>query len=188
MTCIAAIAEGGTVWMGADSAGSNGSRINTRADPKIYEVGEMLIGFTTSYRMGQLLGYKLCLPHHHTDVSILDYLHNDFIDAVRETLKSGGYAREDCGAETGGTFLVGYRGRIFQVESDFQIGEQASNYDAVGSGVLVALGALYATSGVGLSPEKRIKIALRAAEEHAVGVRGPIVLKSLPDNETFEDI
>lgn len=188
MTCIAAIAEGGTIWMGADSLGSNRVTQSVRKDPKIFKVGEMLIGFTSSYRMGQLLGYKLCMPKHHKGVSIEEYLHKEFIDEVRRVLKTGGYTTIDNNEEIGGCFLVGYRGRIFRVDNDFQIAENLCNYDSVGCGSQVANGTLFATNGTELNPKERIKLAIKAAEEQVIGVRGPIVIKSLPDNETFENI
>jgi len=40
----------------------------------------------------------------------------------------------DKGQEAGGTFLVGYRGRLFRVDSDYQVGESVNNYCAVGCG------------------------------------------------------
>ncbi len=54
MTCIAAVAHEGNVWMGADSAGVSGLALAVRRDPKIYRVGDFLFGFTSSFRMGQL--------------------------------------------------------------------------------------------------------------------------------------
>ena len=42
MTCIAAVAHEGNVWMGADSAGVAGLALAVRRDPKIYRVGDFL--------------------------------------------------------------------------------------------------------------------------------------------------
>ena len=179
MTCICAIAEEGKTWIGADSAGANSSQIFTRKDPKLFRKGNMLIGFTSSYRMGQLLRYSLILPKHYEGVSVEEYLHTVFIDEVRETLSKGGFLRKDREEEIGGVFIVGYKGRLFTVESDFQIGETVCGYHAVGCGDSVALGSLYSTNGAGLSSEKRIKIALEAAQEFCLGVRGPFLIESL---------
>lgn len=88
MTCIVALKDEGRVVMGADSAGVGGYSRSNRMDPKIYRVGSMLIGFTTSFRMGQLLGYSLTLPHHHADVPIEKYMATSFITAVRDCLKA----------------------------------------------------------------------------------------------------
>lgn len=175
MTCIAAVTHNGTVWMGADSAGVAGLSLSVRRDPKIYRVGEFLFGFTSSFRMGQLLGYKFTPPQHHSEWDAGRYMATVFIDALRETLKAGGYARTDNGEEHGGTFLAGYRGRIFRVDSDFQVGENLHPFDAVGCGADLALGALHATSSV--APKERILLALEAAEAFSAGVRRPFIVE-----------
>ncbi len=171
MTIIAAIAENGRVWMGADSAGVSGYSLTVRRDPKIYQVGELLFGFTSSFRMGQLLGHSFVAPLRDDALSPERFMSTVFIDAVRTTFKSGGYARVHDGEEAAGVFLVGYRGRIFRVESDYQVGESVENFDAVGCGADVALGALYVSRD--LDPVVRIHGALTAAEAFSAGVRGP---------------
>src|ERR1019366_6351782 len=77
--------------------------------------------------------------------------------------------------ESGGTFLVGTHGRLFEVSSDYQIGEPADPYAAVGCGSEVALGALHATGGSKMTPHQRLEAALAAAERFSNGVRGPFV-------------
>lgn len=171
MTCIAAVAEGGNVWMGADSAGVAGFSLAVRRDPKIYRVGDFLFGFTSSFRMGQLLGYKFSPPLHHSEWDTDRYMTTVFIDALRDTLKAGGYARTHNGAEEAGEFLVGYQGRIFRVCSDYQVGENVEPFDAVGCGAELALGALHATRDK--PPDERIGAALEAAEAFSAGVRRP---------------
>jgi hypothetical protein len=177
VTCIVAIAEGGNVWMGADSAGVAGLALSVRRDPKIYRVGDFLFGFTSSFRMGQLLGYKFTPPQHHSEWDIERYMITVFIDALRDTLKAGGYASTDNGAEVAGEFLVGYRGRIFRVCSDYQVGENVEQFDSVGCGAETALGALYATKGG--KPIDRLACALEAAEAFSAGVRRPFLVEFL---------
>ena len=177
MTCIVAVAQDGKVWMGADSAGASGYDLTVRMDPKIFRVGGMLIGFTSSFRMGQLLGYRLALPRHHPDQSVDDYLHREFIDSVRDTLKAGGFVSNSSGREDSGTFLVGYAGRVFTVYDDFQIAESAHPFAACGSGAAVALGSMHSTSE--LPPNVRLEKALRAAEAFNAGVRAPFRFEAL---------
>lgn len=178
MTCIVALVDKGAVHMGCDSAGVGGYSRQNRADPKIYRVGSMLIGFTTSFRMGQLLGYALTPPHHHADVAIEKYMATTFVDAVRECLKAGGWAGKDKEVEQGGTFLVGYRGRIFEIESDYQVAERSDPYNAVGCGFELALGSLY-SSGTMASPRARLQLALEAAAAFSAGVYPPFRFESL---------
>lgn len=178
MTCIVALKHEGIVYMGCDSAGVGGYSRANRVDPKIYRVGEMLIGFTTSFRMGQLLGYSLTLPRHHADVPVENYMATLFINAVRECLKAGGFAKKENETEQGGTFLAAYRGRIFEIESDYQVGEREEPYTAVGCGFDLALGSLY-TSGHWAAPRDRIRAALEAAAAFSAGVHPPFRIEEL---------
>lgn len=180
MTCVVALRHDGRIYMGADSAGVGGwySRQN-RMDPKIYRVGEMLIGFTTSFRMGQLLGYSLSVPHHHPDVAIEKYMATTFINAVRECLKGGGWAEKDKEQEKGGNFLVAYKGRIFEIQRDYQVAESADAFNAVGCGQDLALGSLHTSQGWTLKPRDRVEIALEAAAAFSAGVHPPFKIEEL---------
>jgi ATP-dependent protease HslVU (ClpYQ) peptidase subunit len=180
MTCVVALKQGDTIYMGCDSAGVGGwySRQN-RADPKIYRVGKSLIGFTTSFRMGQLLGHSLTLPEHHTDVAIEKWMVTSFVDAVRSCLKNGGFATKDKEVETGGDFLVAYQGRLFEIETDYQVAERDEPYSAVGCGKDLALGALFASEHLAKNPRKRIELALKAASTFSAGVYPPFRIEEL---------
>ncbi|WP_433233811.1 hypothetical protein [Actinomadura nitritigenes] len=170
MTAIAGLVHDGRVHLGGDSAGVGGYALTVRADAKVFANGPYVMGFTTSFRMGQLLRWSLEAPHPKGDLE--KFMSTVFVDAVRETLKDGGWLRKDSEREGGGTFLVGVRGRLFTIESDFQVGEAADGYAAVGCGHDLALGALYATSGQ-RKPRRRLRLALEAAERFSAGVRGP---------------
>lgn len=157
--------------MGGDSAGVDGYHLVTRKDTKVFRVGDFTLGFTTSFRMGQLLAHAFNPPKRHTDQDVYAYMVTTFIDGLRDCLKAGGWAKRDSEREVGGTFLVGYEGRLFQIEGDYQVGEPLSGYAACGCGCEVALGALYATGN--MKPRDRVKVALQAAEAFSAGVRGP---------------
>lgn len=184
MTCIVGLVDEGKVYIGGDSAGVNGNwDLIVRADPKVFRTGPFLMGFTSSFRMGQLLHYAFVPPPHPPELDLYRYMTVDFINAVRDCLKSGGWAKKEGEKEVGGIFLVGYRGHLFHVESDYQVGEALDGYMAVGSGDEVARGALYATQK--LPPMVRLRLALEAAERWNAGVRGPFVIEVLePEPES----
>jgi hypothetical protein len=138
----------------------------------------MLIGFTTSFRMGQLLGYALNVPECHADVPVERYMATTFMDSVRACLKAGGFSKKENEVEKGGTFLVGYRGRIFLVCDDFQVAESSRDFDSCGAGYMLALGSLYSSAEI--VPEARVRLALEAAEAFCPSVRGPMVIEKLP--------
>lgn len=183
MTCIVALTKDGIVYMGGDAAGQNAYLSYERVDPKVFQKKDMLIGFTSSFRMGQLLRHKLEIPLHDPLKTVEQYLVTDFIEAVSNCLKDGGYAtrineRDECGI-----FLVGYKGRIFRVGEEYDVGESADGYDAVGIGAEVALGSLFSTDTNGQiqDPEYRVNKALQAAAHVSIGVRGPFTILSSED-------
>jgi len=157
--------------MGGDSAGAAGYALTVRADEKVFRNGPMLFGFTSSFRMGQLLRYALCIPDHDPRVDVDKFMATTFIDAVRECLKSHGWASKKHESEEGGEFLVGYRGLLFYVGSDYQIGRPLDKYHAVGCGDQVALGALFASGHLG--GRARIEVALAAAARSSCAVYPP---------------
>lgn len=171
MTCIVGLVDGGKVYLGGDSAGVDGLHLAVRKDPKVFRVGECIIGFTSSFRMGQLLAHSLKPPKWHGDKDVFEYMVTDFVDAVRECLKAGGYARRNCEAEEGGTFLVGFHGRLFEIEEDYQVGETLAGVAACGCGRDVALGSLFSTTK--MPAIERVRLALQAAEAFNAEVRGP---------------
>ena len=177
MTAIVGLVQSGSIYIGGDSAGVSGTSLTVRADAKVFRKRRYVFGFTTSFRMGQLIRYSLALPK---PVGNLDaFMATTFIDAVRDCLKAGGWAMKDNEREEGGTFLVGVKGRLYAVYDDYQVATAADGFAAVGSGDQVALGALFATADAGLSPRRRVMSALAAAERFSAGVRGPFVcLKS----------
>lgn len=174
MTCIVGLVHCNRVHMGADSAGVAGLDIVVRRDPKLFRVGELLIGFTTSFRMGQLLAYGFTPPKRHPADDVMAWMVTEFIEAVRSRFKSGGFTRVENAEESGGCFLVGIAGRLFQIDSDFQVGEVRNGMMAVGCGAAYALGALYSMGD--FPPADRITTALHAAAEFSAGVRGPFVM------------
>ena len=178
MTCIVGVVEGDTVWIGGDSAGVGGLSLTVRADAKVFTNGSMVFGFTASFRMGQLLRHALTVPDHDPRVPVEKYMATTFIDAVRACLKSHGWASKKDENEIGGDFLVGYRGRLFSIESDYQVGESVDGYAATGCAHDVARGALFATPGLAARP--RVLLALEAAERCSAGVRGPFHVLASP--------
>lgn len=174
MTCIVGIEHGGRVYVGADAAGSNGHSIEARVQPKVFTNRGYVIGYTTSFRMGQLLQYAFNpdpAPAHGID----RFMVTKFIDQMREAFKAGGYQRTRDEREDGGTFLVGVGSRLYEIGDDMQVGRVRNGYNAVGSGGLIACGSLHST--IGQAPAVRIRKALKAAEHHCATVGGPFTIR-----------
>jgi hypothetical protein len=145
MTCIVGIAEGGRVYLGGDSAGVAGYQITVRADAKVFSVGPYIMGFTTSFRMGQLLHHTFKPPKPKGNLD--RFMVAEFIPAVMDCLDDGGWLNTENGRRDGGTFLVGLGGRLFVIYDDFQVGDSTDGYDAVGCGADIAFGSLHTSKG-----------------------------------------
>jgi len=170
MTCIVALEHNGNVYVGGDSAAVAGWDVQSITHPKVFRVGDFIIGYTTSFRMGQLLEYNLTVPDN-PDGDDLRYLITQFIPAVRECLKQGGFAKVENNTEEGGEFIVGYRGRIYLVGSDFQITHHRDRFLSTGCGESFAMGALAAMEIT--DPKKAVLKALKIAGMFSAGVRPP---------------
>lgn len=155
MTCIAALIDNGKVYMGGDSAAVADDKIEVRLNRKVFRNGRYVIGFTGSFRVGQLLQYTE-LPQPITN--LLAHIINAVVPFIQ---KIAGKDVDDL--------LLGAAGRLFKVSSDYSVAEYDS-YAAAGTGEPYALGRLHGSLG---APELRVLAALEAAQAHCNGVRAP---------------
>lgn len=176
MTCIVGLVHKGKIYIGGDSCGSDAWSWQTVNNPKVFKVQDFLIGCTSSFRMIDLLAYKLQVDRSHPDDSDDKFMRTTFIDAVRQCLKDGGFTEtDDDGKPCGGNFLVGYNGRLYEVQDDFSILNCPDWGCSVGSGEQAARGSLWTTRDI-QNPTKRIQTALEAAEAVVPSVRGPFII------------
>jgi len=166
----------GAIYFGADSAATGGSQVTIRKDKKVFFVQDFLIGCCGSARMRQLLQYALVPPAYDPTMDVERYMVTDFIDAVRQRFKDGGFAQREEEQERAGTFLVGFHKRLFSVMADYQLIEPLDGYYAIGTGDDVALGALFATQNLDMRPQHRIDLALQAAAHLITEVRAPFTV------------
>ena len=190
MTAIVALTDGKRLCIAGDSAGvAVGGEIHIRKTAKVFVRDGYAIGYTTSFRMGQLLKYEVILPPQPTDtVDLEEFMVRTFVPAVRSTFTEHGFAKsltkgkraeamhyEEHGQQTGGRFIVGFQGTLFVIEEDFHVGRPQTSYVAIGSGAAVAHGALYALRDQH-SLRECAERALEAAAFHTSGVRPPFTV------------
>jgi len=175
MTCIVGLVDKGNVYMGGDGLGVHTGtlEITPRSDTKVFLNGPFLIGFTTSFYMGQLLKFKFDPPKQTVGTEDLKYMSTDFIDAVKKLFTDNNFGK----VTEGGHFLVGYQGHLYTIDSDYQVGEAHFGYDACGCGRQFAMGALHVVKG---TPESRIMKALETAATFSGGVGAPFTVLKLP--------
>lgn len=180
MTIIIGLEHGGKVYMGGDSGASDGYVSSVVSAPKVFKNGPFLIGFTTSFRMGQLLQYGdlefSSLPDKN---NVNRFLTNDFVDRLRQMWTDRGWMGEDEEKrEKSGLFLLGFMGCLYRVDLDFQVGRNLQGYDAIGSADQVALGAMYGTRKTS-KPDVRIRAVLEACGHVNAHVRPPYYVENL---------
>jgi len=178
VTCIVGIATKHGTLIAADSLASNWYTQTRRTDKKVFNLSDhVAVGFTSSYRMGQILRFHVSTPSlKDSDGAWIDpyeWAVKWFIPVARQQLKDHGFSTVKDGAEVGGKFVLGVRDRLFLVESDFQVGESTDGYIAAGSGEECALGVLFHTKDLP-DARSRAEAAIKAAEYHSRGIGGPI--------------
>lgn len=184
MTCIAAvIGDDGKIYMGGDSAGINvddtSLSLGIGRETKVWKNGGILFGACGSFRVSQVLRWHMDVPPYGSEEEAIKYITGPFIDAMRDALSTAGSLEtweEDSVEGMPAGVLLGYNGRVFEIWSDFGVGELIHDYGAAGCGAAIACGSLATTEKLEIDPKQRIKMALGAAERHSAGVRGPMVI------------
>ena len=193
MTCIIGYTKNGITWMGGDSLGSNGYTGDTYKLPKVFhskDTKDIVMGFTSSFRMGQLLTYSKDL---FDELSVIqnkidyEYLVTKFVPKLQRLFSEGGYERVNNNVKSSGEFLLGHQGRLFKIQEDYSVLESSNGYDACGCGEYFALGALkIMEENTELSPVEKIHKALQAASKFSVGVAPPFHIINTENDVVFE--
>lgn len=176
MTCIVGLIHEGNVYLGGDSAGVGGTTIDVRKAPKVFKNSEFMMGYTDSFRMGQILEHNFTPPVIWPGADLMKYMATSFIEEVRQIFIKCGFNTKSDGQDIGGTFLVGVRDRLFLIERDYQIGELKYSYNACGGGAREAMASFYSTEDIIKNPISRVNMALRAAAEFNNGVTAPFTI------------
>lgn len=179
MTCIVGMEFKNGVMIAGDSLGVSGYDIIERKDTKVFKNGKFIIGYTSSFRMAQLLRYSLNCDKQKSSQSDFNFMCTTFINSVRKCLKDGGFLKINNEKEHGGVFLVGYKGKLYKVYDDMQIAINIDNFYACGCGESYALGSIYTSlknNKIKKYDEKIVKgilkFALESASKFSGGVGG----------------
>lgn len=189
-TCIVALLDenNGQIWMGADGAAVSGYSLHEITYPKIFIKDEkFLIGYTSSFRMGQLIECVFKPPKIPQGKSNYQYLITLFIPSLMKCLSENKFTTEKENVSTGGEFLIGFNSEIFKIQPDFAVLQPNVPYMATGCSEDLALGSLFTTEMLSnpssyesyILPHKRLEIALQAASKFSAGVSNPFTILSL---------
>ncbi len=182
MTCIIGYQEENSCYMGVDSCSSDEDAEWISKISKIFVKDGLLFSFAGSFRMGQILRYRLKVPHTYNYSSKEEYMNTVFIDAVRICFEEGGFAHLVDGEETIGSFLVALGGEIFHVQEDLHVAQFVDGIYADGVGVDIARGFLMAEQQAGRSGLESMKSALETVGKTTSGVCGPYIVYKQDEN------
>jgi hypothetical protein len=180
VTAIAAVIDPATgdVLMGCDANVNRGSfqYRGSGADPKVFAVGEMVVGAAGLKAAGHALRFGWDPPARPRAMDELRYMADLVAPSARARLEDAGVkpARSDMDAEA----LVGYRGRIFHIGTGCEVTEPDGHYHCIGCAVEILAGALFVLDHLAphLDAETRLRGALEAAVCHGDGIAGPFTI------------
>ena len=171
MTCIAGIADGGRVYLGADSLVACGQEVIQAADHKVWAAGPFALGVAGSAVWWDLLRDRVRWDRVAARATDESAFRRSVTDEIRARARDDGIDLDD--EECAGDSLIGVAGVLYRLDSYMTCQRVSERFCAVGSGAAPALGALYATARRGMPPRARLLTALRAAERYTITVRRP---------------
>ena len=180
ITCIVGMVQDNKVYIGGDSATTNGNRRTIKESSKAIKRGEFVMGGAGYAVVNQIMSHVTTLPPIYENQTPIDYMINTFLPLFRKTVKEiGQMIIKDHKETTDSQFLIGYRGHLFKIGVDLNVLESIDGYDCIGSGGAYALGVLHATKDSSLSPEERITKGLEAASYFDSFVYPPFEIESV---------
>lgn len=165
MTAIVALRDSsGKIWMAGDRQATTSDTKIKLSSPKVLNINGYLIGFAGSLN-GEKLSYSFKPRRYSEQRGDLDSFMQlmflkDLKDFYDEWWISSGTPESDL------SLIVAVNGKIYEHNSsDMSMTIMDEPYTAIGSGDVFALGALYATENTDLSAEKRVSLAIEAANK-----------------------
>ena len=155
MTVIVGITDGDKVYMGSDSLISGENEIQSLNTPKIIkkeciqdcgmidETDTIIIGVSGTLRGLQLLQYQWNPPVQSQDQTDDEYIHVSVLNSIHTLfIEYGAGLMIENQDQHPDNFLIGYKGRLYILDPNYQLFEVTKPYIAIGSGAAYALGSL----------------------------------------------
>jgi ATP-dependent protease HslVU (ClpYQ) peptidase subunit len=194
MTIIAACRDqDGSVWMGADSVSvtpNNDARFG--AAPKIFQLGEFLIGSTGTVNCHQIVQYRTEFPLPPCDGDLLEYMVKFFVGSLRSAMKEhGGECKTTAETtEMDGRLLVGIRGQLFTVDGGYGVHVPRAPIAAIGCADQLAYAAMFTARKLVPTMHARavVQCGLEAAAEYDIMIRPPFHIQCEAEADQIEHL
>ena len=158
MTCIAAIVKDGKAYIAGERGASTDSSIFPISEPKVWKNGEYLFGYYGTF-MGERLKFNFHPPKMNKTTDLVTFMNSVFLKALHECYQEWWVEKHE---DT--ELMIVVRGKIFiHNAQDMSMTMYDTEFLAEGSGAEYAVGSLYSTKNLDLSPEERLSLALKAA-------------------------
>lgn len=166
MTAIVGFTKNKKVYIGGDRIAASDSFSTDVTKSKVFRNGDFLIGYTSSFRFGEILEYCFTPPTPSSHIkNDKHFLVAEFIPALRKCLEDNKYCSTDANGESGSA-LIGYKSKLYDLQGDWSILEYGDGYAAAGCGMYYSYGCLYGLKDSGLHPKKIVKKALMSAAKY----------------------
>lgn len=189
MTCIIGYEEKGKVYMGGDSGAVDDFSTTSTHEEKVYHThcqeneSQFLIGYEGSFRMGQVVKYQFHPRKHYKEMDDMKYLTTIFVDDLIECLDVNNVLTRtfEERIETD-RMLLGYKGKLYAIDADFNVLRNRMGFDTIGSGFEIARGAMGAfRENKKMKAEDRIKKSLEIVGNMCNSVCAPYYVKTLEE-------
>lgn len=167
MTCVIALVKHDRIHMMGDKMSSGEGLKNITKRPKVFKKEGFIVGYSGSFRIGQLLEFTWNPPKILVGTDFDTFMYKTVVDSLKECMVADGSSSETEGE----SLLLGYQGVLYELQEDYSLFE-LENYGAVGCGWLSALSALNALDMAGCehSARERLQIALSTSAKLVPGV------------------
>lgn len=168
MTVIVGIADKGKVYIGGDRGHSDSHTLVSSSQPKIFEVGQYIIGYAGNTGIGQAIVHNFPFPAVKSS-NIYKHMTTVFIPQLRSFIIDNNIKLPESDDDNAG-FIVGVKGKIYEIDlSDYQCVEYTEV--AIGTGSSYAYGSIYNNNN---NPEERIRRGIEAAIHYSPSCSSPI--------------
>ncbi|MEG1564713.1 MAG: hypothetical protein RR365_13450 [Bacteroides sp.] len=173
--------------MGGDSLGSDGYTKAIEAQSKVFRnevFKNVIMGSTSTFRHIDLLKYSKPFEeidfYKKTELNH-KYMVTKFIPNIITLFKDGIISEND--RNKGGNFIIGAGNNLFEVQTDYSVLQPQLGFCSVGCGESIAMGSLITTRNMDMPIQKKIELALSAAETFSAGVQRPFRIINTKNEE-----